>query len=290
LIDLFDGGGPGQSGDTFGGLLGDVSNTIGLTPVESGASSGAVYEGPTVDGGAGYLQDPGLMTVDPDTGFITSDENVFRPAPELPIIEPRPVDEPPPVVPPPVPVAPADVAVRPPPPPPPPPVSMGFLPPQIAQVGLNDVMGGASMPFLPSAPFPMPMPASDMYGMPLALSAPDVRVPQLAQFFQPPAPLYTPASSVVDDRGRMPPLYTPASPVVDRLPVDPVDPRPIPGVTPLPGPTLDPKGGAIGAIPPGGIATLPQPAARSGFLDNSSVGPGLSAGLRMPPEMRGTRI
>jgi hypothetical protein len=128
---------------------------------------------------------------------------------------------------------------------------MGFLPPQIAQVGMDAVMGGASMPMsqpmpfvprpVPPAPVPMPMPVSDQFGMPLALSAPDVRVPQLAQFFQPPAP-----------------LYTPASPVVDRLPVDP---RPISGVTPLPGPTLDPKGGASGAIPPGGIATLVPPAA-----------------------------
>jgi hypothetical protein len=81
------------------------------------------------------------------------------------------------------------------------------------------------------------MPISDQFGMPLALSAPDVRVPQLAQFFQPPAPLYTPASSVVD--GGL------ANPLV-------------------PMPTLalpDPKGGASGAIPPGGIATLAAPAA-----------------------------
>jgi hypothetical protein len=128
---------------------------------------------------------------------------------------------------------------------------MGFLPPQIAQVGMDAVMGGPSMPMsqpmpfvprpVPPAPVPMPMPVSDQFGMPLALSAPDVRVPQLAQFFQPPAP-----------------LYTPASPVVDRLPVDP---RPIPGVMPRPDAGIDPKGGASGAIPPGGIATLVPPAA-----------------------------
>ena len=193
------------------------------------------------------------MTVDPGTGFITSDENVFRPAPILPPITAPPSEPPPP------PVAPAPVA----PPAParvePPPISMGFLPPQIAQVGLDAVMGGASMPmsqpmpFVPRpvppapVPMPMPMPVSDQFGMPLALSAPEVRVPQLAQFFQPPAPLYTPASSVVDDRGRIPP------PVVDRGLANPL--------VPLPGPTLDPKGGASGAIPPGGIATLVPPAA-----------------------------
>jgi hypothetical protein len=135
---------------------------------------------------------------------------------------------------------------------------MGFLPPQIAQVGMDAVMGGASMPMsqpmpfvprpVPPAPVPMPMPISDQFGMPLALSAPDVRVPQLAQFFQPPAPLYTPASSVVDNRGRIPP------PVVDGGLANPLVPMPTLAVP-------DPKGGASGAIPPGGIATLAAPAA-----------------------------
>jgi hypothetical protein len=34
LADMFDGGGAGGSGDTFGGALGGLSNTIGLTPAE----------------------------------------------------------------------------------------------------------------------------------------------------------------------------------------------------------------------------------------------------------------
>jgi hypothetical protein len=36
LGDYFDGGGPGQSGDTFGGAFGDVSNAFGATPYGSG--------------------------------------------------------------------------------------------------------------------------------------------------------------------------------------------------------------------------------------------------------------
>lgn len=34
--DMFDGGGPGQSGDTFGGALGGISNAIGLEPSDFG--------------------------------------------------------------------------------------------------------------------------------------------------------------------------------------------------------------------------------------------------------------
>jgi hypothetical protein len=260
--DLFDGGGPGQSGDTFGGLLGGISNTVGLTPRDPGPGAGAVYEGPNIDGSSGYLQDPGQMTVDPSTGFITSDENEFRPAPVL--LDPIPEREPD--------IAPVVAAPPPPAPPPaparvePPPVSMGFLPPQMSMVGFEDVMsptGSGSVAFddyfmpniaqfvqrvpvpQPPAPVPQPpmqMPASDRFGMPLALSqlAP-IRGPDLAQFFAPPAPPPTP-------------MYTPA--------VEPrsvIDPRPVSGVTPFPGPTLsDPKGpgGTTGAIPPGGIGSL----------------------------------
>ena len=36
LTDMFDGGGPGQSGDTFGGALGGISNALGATPLDSG--------------------------------------------------------------------------------------------------------------------------------------------------------------------------------------------------------------------------------------------------------------
>jgi hypothetical protein len=79
--DRFDGGGPGQSGDRFGGLLGGVSNALGFSPVASDTDrgSGAVYQGPTPGGAAGYRQDPGLMGVDTSTGFITSDANKFSP-------------------------------------------------------------------------------------------------------------------------------------------------------------------------------------------------------------------
>lgn len=84
IRDMFDGGGPGQSGDTFGGALGGVSNAVGATPAGSGDRSGSVYQGPTQSGSAGYYQDPGLMSVDSSTGFITSDENTYRPAPVLP--------------------------------------------------------------------------------------------------------------------------------------------------------------------------------------------------------------
>jgi len=38
--DMFDGGGPGQSGDTFGGALGGLSNAIGLTPADFGYGKG----------------------------------------------------------------------------------------------------------------------------------------------------------------------------------------------------------------------------------------------------------
>jgi hypothetical protein len=34
--DMFDGGGPGQSGPEFGGLLGGVSNSLGITPSDFG--------------------------------------------------------------------------------------------------------------------------------------------------------------------------------------------------------------------------------------------------------------
>lgn len=37
--DMFDGGGPGTSGDTFGGALGGVSNAVGATPSGSSSSS-----------------------------------------------------------------------------------------------------------------------------------------------------------------------------------------------------------------------------------------------------------
>jgi hypothetical protein len=77
LRDYFDGGGPGQSGSEFGGLLGGVSNRLGLAPMSSGDRSGGVYQGPNIDGSSGYMQDPGRMTVDPQTGFITSDSNPF---------------------------------------------------------------------------------------------------------------------------------------------------------------------------------------------------------------------
>jgi len=82
--DMFDGGGPGQSGDRFGGALGGISNSLGFSPAEPGDRSGAVYEGPTQSGTAGYYQDPGQMGVDTSTGFITSDNNAYRPAPEVP--------------------------------------------------------------------------------------------------------------------------------------------------------------------------------------------------------------
>lgn len=44
--DMFDGGGPGKSGDTFGGMLGGVGNALGLSPVGSGGAGGG-------DGGGG---------------------------------------------------------------------------------------------------------------------------------------------------------------------------------------------------------------------------------------------
>ena len=82
--DMFDGGGPGQSGSEFGGLVGGVSNRLGFSPVASDTDrgSGAVYQGPTPGGAAGYRQDPGLMGVDTSTGFITSDANKFSPLAE----------------------------------------------------------------------------------------------------------------------------------------------------------------------------------------------------------------
>ena len=249
---MTDAGGAGGSGGAYsGGPLAPISNFI--------SDAGAVYEGPNIDGSSGYLQDPGQMTVDPSTGFITADENEFRPAPVLETVmsgrnEPGSVFDQTSAAPPPP--APPPVAAR----VEPPPVSMGFLPPQMSMVGFNDVMsptGSGSVAFdnyfmpipvpQPPAPVPQPpmqMPVSDRFGMPLALSqlAP-IRGPDLAQFFAPPpAPMYTPA---IEPR-----------PVVDRLPVDP---RPVSGVTPFPGPTLpDPKGpgGTTGAIPPGGIASL----------------------------------
>jgi hypothetical protein len=88
IRDMFDGGGPGQSGDRFGGALGGVSNAMGFTPADSGDRSGGVYQGPNIDGSSGYMQDPGRMTVDSDTGFITSDSNPFIAAPP----EPPPFD------------------------------------------------------------------------------------------------------------------------------------------------------------------------------------------------------
>ena len=36
ITDMLDGGGPGQSGDTFGGALGGISNALGATPLDSG--------------------------------------------------------------------------------------------------------------------------------------------------------------------------------------------------------------------------------------------------------------
>ena len=280
--DLFDGGGPGQSGSEFGGLLGGISNTVGLTPRDPGPGAGAVYEGPNIDGSSGYLQDPGQMTVDPSTGFITADENEFRPAPVLETVmsgrnEPGSVFDqtsaaPPPPAPPPPPVA-ARVE--------PPPVSMGFLPPQMSMVGFEDVMsptGSGSVAFdnyfmppaipQPQPPAPIaPMPVSDRFGMPLALSqlAP-IRGPDLAQFFAPPAPPPTP-------------MYTPA---VEPRPV--VDPRPVSGVTPFPGPTLsDPKGpgGTTGAIPPGGIADIAAPAV-TGVFNPSLVTPDVTFNPNRP--------
>jgi hypothetical protein len=38
FADMFDGGGPGTSGDTFGGALGGVSNAVGATPTGSSKS------------------------------------------------------------------------------------------------------------------------------------------------------------------------------------------------------------------------------------------------------------
>lgn len=38
--DMFDGGGPGRSGDTFGGALGGISNALGLSPMGSGGGGG----------------------------------------------------------------------------------------------------------------------------------------------------------------------------------------------------------------------------------------------------------
>ncbi len=40
LTDMIDGGGPGQSGDEFGGALGGVSNALGLSPLGSGDDQG----------------------------------------------------------------------------------------------------------------------------------------------------------------------------------------------------------------------------------------------------------
>jgi hypothetical protein len=45
--DMFDGGGPGRSGDTFGGALGGVSNALGLSPMGGGGGGGGG------DGGGG---------------------------------------------------------------------------------------------------------------------------------------------------------------------------------------------------------------------------------------------
>jgi hypothetical protein len=81
---MFDGGGAGQSGDRFGGTFGGISNSLGFSPAEPGDRSGSVYQGPNIDGSSGYFQDPRQMGVDTSTGFITSDNNAYRPAPPAP--------------------------------------------------------------------------------------------------------------------------------------------------------------------------------------------------------------
>jgi len=43
--DMFDGGGPGQSGDKFGGALGGLSNSLGLTPGDFGQGDSGGGEG-----------------------------------------------------------------------------------------------------------------------------------------------------------------------------------------------------------------------------------------------------
>ena len=43
--DMFDGGGPGQSGDTFGGAFGGVSNAVGATPSGSGIAPSGIAGG-----------------------------------------------------------------------------------------------------------------------------------------------------------------------------------------------------------------------------------------------------
>ena len=49
IADMFDGGGPGTSGDTFGGALGGVSNAVGATPTGSSSS-----ESKDTGGSVGY--------------------------------------------------------------------------------------------------------------------------------------------------------------------------------------------------------------------------------------------
>lgn len=55
IIDMIDGGGPGASGDEFGGALGGVSNAIGLTPFGSADEPGFLAE----VSGYGYYDDAG---------------------------------------------------------------------------------------------------------------------------------------------------------------------------------------------------------------------------------------
>ena len=145
--DRFDGGGPGQSGSRFegGGVLSDLANASGFSPVSPGPGSGSVYQGPNIDGSSGYVQDPGQMTVNASTGAITSDNNTFTPAPAPPPQfditaylasqeDTPPSGFMPPAAGPVAPTAPTDPAVD-----PNAPVSMNLLPPNLAMLLRSDV-------------------------------------------------------------------------------------------------------------------------------------------------------
>lgn len=64
IKDMFDGGGPGTSGSTFGGALGGVSNKLGFSPYGSGDN---ISDGPSGKSSNSYNAGLGAPTFDPSS-------------------------------------------------------------------------------------------------------------------------------------------------------------------------------------------------------------------------------